>query len=157
MASEYTGLRPERVRQNLEGVLERIAAAGRDPADVELCAATKYVPTDELPALAEGGIRLLGENRAQDLIAKQEHHRDSFDWDFIGVLQSRKVRDVAPRVRLIHSVASESALRRLERHPAPEVLVEVNVAGEQPTLSRASARARRWGSSPSSWGFGDAR
>ena len=131
MPETITGLRPERVRQNLERVRERIAAAGRDPNEVEVCAATKYVPAPELPALAEGGIELLGENRAQDLLAKQELHGDLFAWDFIGALQSRKVRDVAPHVRLIHSVASESALRQLERHPAREVLVQVNVAGEQ--------------------------
>jgi pyridoxal phosphate enzyme (YggS family) len=126
-----TGLRPERVRENLERVRERIAAAGRDPAEVEVLAAIKYVPADELPALAEGSIGLVGENRAQDLLAKQEAHGDLFDWDFIGVLQSRKVRDVAPNVRLIHTVASDSALRQLERHPAREVLIEVNVAGEE--------------------------
>jgi PLP dependent protein len=131
MPETITGLRPERVRQNLERVRERIAAAGRDPNEVEVCAATKYVPAPELPALAEGGVELLGENRAQDLLAKQELHGDLFAWDFIGALQSRKVRDVAPHVRLIHSVASESALRQLERHPAREVLVQVNVAGEQ--------------------------
>jgi uncharacterized pyridoxal phosphate-containing UPF0001 family protein len=131
MPETITGLRPERVRQNLERVRERIAAAGRDPDEVEVCAATKYVPAPELPALAEGGVELLGENRAQDLLAKQELHGDLFAWDFIGALQSRKVRDVAPHVRLIHSVASESALRQLERHPAREVLVQVNVAGEQ--------------------------
>ena len=127
----FTGLRPERVRENLARVHERLAAAGRDPAEVEVCAAIKYVPADELPALAEAGVTLVGENRAQDLLAKRERHAARFSWDFIGTLQSRKVRDVAPAVRLIHSVASESALRQLEKHPAPEVLVEVNVAGEE--------------------------
>jgi PLP dependent protein len=131
VAEQFTGLRAESVRDNLERVRERIAAAGRDPAEVEICAATKYVPADELPALAEAGVELVGENRAQDLLAKQERHRDLFTWDFIGALQSRKVRDIASNVRLIHSVASDSALRRLERHPAGEVLVEVNVAGEE--------------------------
>ena len=86
---------------------------------------------NDLPALAEAGIRLVGENRAQDLAAKQEAHRDLFQWDFIGALQSRKVKDVAPRVRLIHSVASESALAQLEKHPAEEILIQVNVAGEE--------------------------
>jgi PLP dependent protein len=60
----------------------------------------------------------------------QEAHRDLFTWDFIGAIQSRKLKDIAPNVRLIHSIASESALRRLERYPAHEVLIEVNVAGE---------------------------
>jgi uncharacterized pyridoxal phosphate-containing UPF0001 family protein len=118
-------MNPRRVRENLERVRERIGP------DVEVCAAIKYVPAEELPALAEGGIELVGENRAQDLAAKQERYRDLFAWDFIGALQSRKVKDIAPRVRLIHSVASESSLRRLEQHPAREVLIQVNVAGEE--------------------------
>jgi len=127
----FTGLEPSRIRGNLEAVRERIAAAGREPTEVEVCAAVKYVPADELPALAEGGVELVGENRAQDLLAKQEEHRELFTWDFIGALQSRKLRDVAPNVRLIHSVASASVLRRLEQHPVDEVLVQVNVAGEE--------------------------
>ncbi len=124
-------MHPARVRANLERVRERIAGAGGDPERVEICAATKYVRAGDLPALAEAGIGLVGENRAQDMLAKQERYRDLFEWDFIGALQSRKVRDVAPAVRLIHSVASESALRQLERHPAREVLIEVNVAREE--------------------------
>lgn len=124
-------LDPSRVADNLAHVRERIAAAGGDPARVEICAAVKYVSADELPALAEAGIELVGENRAQDLKAKRERLPDAFEWDFIGVLQSRKVRELAPLARLIHSVASDSALKQLERHPAAEILVEVNVAGEQ--------------------------
>ncbi len=118
-------LDPARVRANLERVRERV------PLDVEICAAVKYVATDDLPALAEGGIELVGENRAQDLREKQERHGHLFTWDFIGALQSRKVKDVAPNVRLIHSVASESVLRRLAQTPAAEVLVQVNVAAEE--------------------------
>jgi len=128
----FSGLHAERVRENLDRVRERIAAAGADPAHVEVCAAVKYVALEELPVLAEAGLGVVGHNRAQDLVAAQERHgRELFAWDFIGALQSRKVRDVAPRVRLIHSIASDSALRRLERDPAPEVLVEVNVAAEE--------------------------
>ncbi len=124
-------LDPRRVRDNLDRVHERISAAGRDPATVEICAAIKYLPPDDLPALAEAGIKLVGENRAQALREKQVAHGDLFFWDFIGALQSRKVREVAPRVRLIHSVATDSALAQLERHPVAEVLIEVNVAGEE--------------------------
>jgi pyridoxal phosphate enzyme (YggS family) len=131
MRREFTGIEADRVRANLDRVRERIAAAGRDPAEVEICAAIKYVPVDELGALAEAGVELVGENRAQDLVAKHDRFEDAFTWDFIGALQSRKVRDVAPRVRLIQSVASESALRQLEAHPAPEVLLQVNLAGEE--------------------------
>jgi PLP dependent protein len=123
----------DRIRANLERVRAQIGP------DVEILAAIKYVNADELPALAEGGITLVGENRVQDLLAKQQAHRDLFDWDFIGALQSRKLRDVAPNVRLIHSVASDSALRRLEQHPAREVLLQVNVAGEEGKAGIASA------------------
>lgn len=125
----FSALRAGRIRDNLERVRERIAAQGRDPATVEICAAVKYVPADQLCALVEAGIELVGENRAQDLLAKRARHPE-LAWDFIGTLQSRKVRDLAPAARLIHSVASDSALAALARHPAPEVLVEVNVAGE---------------------------
>jgi pyridoxal phosphate enzyme (YggS family) len=129
----HVDLDPARIRSNLERVLERIAAAGRDPDDVRVCAAIKYVPVDQLAALADAGIAIVGENRAQDLAEKQDRHgRDAFaEWHFIGALQSRKVRDVAPRVNLIHSVATDSALAQLEKHPAPAVLVQVNVAGEE--------------------------
>ncbi len=113
------------MRENLARVRDLIGP------EVEILAETKYVGADDLPALAVAGIELVGENRAQDLAEKQEAHGDLFAWDFIGVLQSRKVREVAPRVRLIHSLASESALAQLESHPAREVLVQVNVAGEE--------------------------
>jgi len=125
-----------RLRANLDQVraeIERAAArAGRDPASVELCAAVKYVPLEQLPILAEAGIDLVGENRAQDLVAKADAFGEVFTWDFIGHLQSRKVKLVAPCVRLIHSVASDSVLEALARHAAPdtEVLVEIDVAGE---------------------------
>jgi PLP dependent protein len=128
---EFTGLEAAHIRDNLERVRSRIADAAGDPERVEICAAIKYVPIDELGALAEAGIDLVGENRAQDLVAKHERWGDAFTWDFIGALQSRKVKDIAPVVRLIHSVASESALRKLEANPAREVLIEVNVAGEE--------------------------
>ncbi|HEX6713329.1 MAG TPA: YggS family pyridoxal phosphate-dependent enzyme [Thermoleophilaceae bacterium] len=126
----FSGLEAAAVRENVERVRERIVAAGREPQDVRICAAIKYVPADELPVLAEAGIRIVGENRAQDLLAKQAGHRDLFEWHFIGALQSRKVKDVAPNVSLIHSLSTDSALTQLEKHPAPAVLVQVNVAGE---------------------------
>jgi uncharacterized pyridoxal phosphate-containing UPF0001 family protein len=114
-----------RIRDNLERVRGEIGA------EVEICAAIKYLDADELPALAEGGIELVGENRAQELLTKQQAHGELFSWDFIGAIQSRKLKDIAPNVRLIHSIASESALRRLEGSPAKEVLIQVNVAGEE--------------------------
>lgn len=125
-------LTAERVRANLKRVRERIADAGRDPAQVEILAAVKYLPVEELAALADGGVTVVGENRAQELVAKAAAVPGRFTWDFIGQLQSRKVRDLVGRVRYIHSVASASALAQLARHGTPQtqVLIEVNVAGE---------------------------
>ncbi len=136
MAELITGLEPARVGERVAEARERIAvaarSAGRHPDDVELLAAVKYVALEELGALAEAGIALVGENRAQELVAKAAAYPGVFTWDFIGHLQSRKVKDVAPHVRWIHSVASDSVLAQLARHARAEteVLVEVNVAGE---------------------------
>jgi pyridoxal phosphate enzyme (YggS family) len=126
------GLRASVISDNLARVRERIAAVGRDPSGVEVLAAVKYVPLQELEALAQAGITLVGENRAQDLTAKTDAMADAFTWDFIGHLQSRKVRDILPRVRYVHSVASDSVLAQLQRHGTErtQVLIEVNVAGE---------------------------
>jgi hypothetical protein len=126
------GLRAEVVARNLARAREAIAAAGRDPGEVEILAAVKYLPVEELAALADGGVTVVGENRAQELEAKAAAAPGRFTWDFIGQLQSRKVKDVLPHVRYIHSVASESALVQLGRHGGPEtrILIEVNVAGE---------------------------
>ncbi|HEX4345889.1 MAG TPA: YggS family pyridoxal phosphate-dependent enzyme [Solirubrobacteraceae bacterium] len=136
MAELITGLSAERVRDNLAEVRERIAAAaaraGRDPAGVEIVVAGKYVAVEDLGVLAQAGVVVVGENRAQDLEAKVAAHGDVFAWDFIGHLQSRKVKLVAPLVRMIHSVGSDSVLEQLGRHAPADlrVLVEVNVAGE---------------------------
>ncbi len=126
MAALIHGIDPNRVRANLERVRE---AAG---ADVEILVAAKYVPLEEMGALAEAGVALVGENRQQDLVAKRERWGDAFEWDFIGNLQSRKVKQLLPICRLVHSVASDSVLTQLGRHGGPdtEVLVEVNVAAE---------------------------
>lgn len=135
MVDLIEGLRAEVVRANLDRVRARIADAGRDPAGVQVLAAIKYLPAESLAALREAGVAVVGENRAQELAAKQAALGGSdqlFTWDFIGALQSRKVRDIVGRVRWIHSVATDSALGQLARHAAPdtEVMVEVNVAGE---------------------------
>lgn len=134
---ELTGeLDPARVRENLARMRAELdsaaAVAGRPAGSVEILAATKYVASEHLGALAEAGVTLLGENRAQDLAAKAQAWPGRFTWDFIGHLQSRKVKEILPHVRLIHSVASESALAQLARHGTPEteILVEVNVSGE---------------------------
>jgi uncharacterized pyridoxal phosphate-containing UPF0001 family protein len=127
MVEPLTGLDASRIRSNLEGIREQTGP------EVEILAATKYVPTEEMGALAEAGIELVGENRLQDLETKRERWGEHFTWDFIGNLQSRKVKKILPLVRLIHSVASDSALEQLGRHAGPEaeVLVEVNLSGEE--------------------------
>ena len=127
-----TGLDAAKVRANLDRIREDIAQAGRDPGEVEILAAVKYVPLEEIGTLGEAGLSLLGENRAQDLEEKATKHPE-FRWHFIGALQSRKVKQIVPYVELIHSVASESALKQLERHAEADtqILIEVNVAGEE--------------------------
>jgi len=136
------GLTAERVRANAHEVRERIdtaaAIAGRDPNDVELLVAVKYVALESIGTLQQAGLTLLGENRAQDLAAKAAAYGGPdgpFTWDFIGQLQSRKVKEIVPWVRLIHSLASDSALDQLARHahagnPGLAALIEVNVAHE---------------------------
>jgi len=136
MVKLRTGLRPELIAENLGRIRAEIEAAlGSRASAVDVLAATKYIPAEELPVLAQAGIRLVGENRAQDLQAKVAAHGELFQWDFIGQLQSRRVRLIVPHVRLIHSVASDSALTELQRHrelarPGLEILVQVNIAGE---------------------------
>ena len=126
MAELITGIDAARVRANLARIRSELQEG------VAILAAVKYVPLDELGKLAEAGIAIAGENRAQDLEAKATAHPE-FRWHFIGQLQSRKVKQILPHAELIHSVASDSALRQLERHATPdtEILVEVNVAGEE--------------------------
>jgi len=116
-----------KVAANLDEV--RAVAGG----EVELLVATKYVPLEETGKLAEAGVRLVGENRQQDLAAKHERWGGAFEWDFIGNLQSRKLKLILPLCRLIHSVASDSVLAQLEKYGSPEteVLVEVNLSGEE--------------------------
>jgi uncharacterized pyridoxal phosphate-containing UPF0001 family protein len=123
MAEPIRGIDAARVRANLNRVRERCGP------EVEILAAIKYVDDAELPELATAGVELVGENRLQDLERKQALHGSRFTWDFIGNLQSRKVKRILPLVRLIHSVATDSALEQLARHGTleTEVLVEVNL------------------------------
>jgi len=113
-------LSPVEIRERYERIREEVGPG------VTVVAATKYVPLEDLAALAEAGIEVVGENRAQDLAAKHERFGDAFRWHFIGHLQSRKAPLVSSLCELCHSLASESAARRLTI-PA---LVEVNLSGE---------------------------
>jgi pyridoxal phosphate enzyme (YggS family) len=125
------------VARNLAAVQARVeqacARADRDPANVTICVATKYVDADGLQALRDAGVKVAGENRLQNLIEKQAAFGDAFDWHFIGRVQSRKVPDIAKRVSTIHSLASKSARDRLIKaeKPLPKVFVEVNIGGEE--------------------------
>ncbi len=138
MAQLIEGLTVEGVRANVERVRSEIAdaaaRAGRSADDVQLLAAVKYVAIGELPILAQAGISLVGENRAQELERKAvAPGGEQLTWDFIGHLQSRKVKTILPLVRMIHSVGSDSVVEQLGRHAkdGTRVLVEVNIAGEE--------------------------
>jgi pyridoxal phosphate enzyme (YggS family) len=111
----------ETVRANYERISSEV---GRE---VTLVVATKYVAPEEMEALAQAGVEVVGENRLQDLEAKHERFGDRFRWHFIGHLQSRKARDVSSLCELVHSLDSLSAAKRLT---AP-ALVEVNLSGEE--------------------------
>jgi uncharacterized pyridoxal phosphate-containing UPF0001 family protein len=111
----------EEIRERYEAIREQVGA------NVSVVAATKYVSIDEMSVLAEAGIELVGENRAQDLAAKHARWAASFRWHFIGHLQSRKATLVSELCELCHSLASESALA----HLTIPALVEVNLSGEE--------------------------
>jgi uncharacterized pyridoxal phosphate-containing UPF0001 family protein len=112
---------PDAVRRNYERIRAEVGP------DVTIVAATKYVSVEDMSVLAEAGVEVVGENRAQDLEAKHAVYGDAFRWHFIGRLQSRKAKIVNRICELCHSLETESAARRLEI-PA---LVEVNLAGEE--------------------------
>ena len=126
------------IRERVEGVRERIAEAavesGRRPADVRFLVASKYYEPEQIGALAEAGIGLLGENKTEDLLRKQEVFPEGFEWHFIGHLQRRKAKGIVGRVALVHSVDSVRLVEELSKR-APddgmEVLVQVNVSGEE--------------------------
>ncbi len=137
----------EVVRERFAEVRGRVATAatvaGRDSADVRILVATKYVAAEHLGALRDAGVGLIGENRAQDLVAKCALYGDAFDYHFIGHLQSRKTRLVLPLVSLIHSVSTMSVVEEIEARAATvtEVLLEVNIAGEDSKSGIAPAAA----------------
>ena len=131
--------RTEKIRDRLARVREDVAEAlqksGRGSDEVRILVATKYYEPEQISTLAEAGVDLLGENRAEDLVRKQEIFGDRFEWHFIGHLQRRKAKIVVPRVSLIHSVDSAKLVEELaKRGPeddAVEVLFQVNVSGEE--------------------------
>jgi uncharacterized pyridoxal phosphate-containing UPF0001 family protein len=111
---------PAEIRERYERIQEEVGP------EVTVVAATKYVSVEDLASLAEAGVAVVGENRAQDLQVKHDRYGDTFRWHFIGHLQSRKAPVVSRLCELCHSLASASAARKLTI-PA---LVEVNLSGE---------------------------
>jgi pyridoxal phosphate enzyme (YggS family) len=126
------------IRERLDVVRGRIAEAsrrsGREPEEVRILVASKYYALEQMAALADAGVELLGENRAEDLLEKQERFGDAFEWHFIGHLQRRKAKDVVPRVTLIHSIDSVKLIGELAKRASEggiELLIQVNVSGEE--------------------------
>jgi PLP dependent protein len=117
----WSVLSPDEIRSRYERVQAEVGPK------VTIVAATKYVALRDMAALAEAGVTVVGENRAQDLEAKHAEYGDAFRWHFIGRLQSNKVKAVNRICELVHSLDTDSAARRLEI-PA---LVQVNLAGEE--------------------------
>src|SRR5690348_10495297 len=111
---------PEEIRARYAAIREEVGP------NVTVVAATKYVSLEDMATLAEAGVEVVGENRAQDMEAKHAVYGDAFRWHFIGHLQSRKAKVVNRICELVHSLDSESAAQRLTI-PA---LVEVNLSGE---------------------------
>jgi PLP dependent protein len=128
------------ISENIREVLARIEAAamrsGRDPYRVTLLAATKNRSAEEVDEAAGAGIRVAGENRVQELLAKMDSVRAPVEWHFIGHLQRNKARQVVGRVGLVHSVDSSRLAEELSRRSeeagvVQAVLLQVNVAGEE--------------------------
>jgi len=128
---------PDRLRSALEEERERLDAAaergGRPAGSVEIVLAAKYVPPSDAGALVAAGVRVVGENRLQDLEARRAVVGDDLTYDFIGHLQRRKVRSVLPLVRLVHTLDSARLAEEIQaRASGPtRLLIEVNVAGEE--------------------------
>ncbi len=140
----------DQVRRRFAEVRERVdeaaRQAGRAGDEVEILVATKYVAADDMGVLRDAGVSLVGENRAQDLVAKHERFGGAFVFDFIGHLQSRKVKLVLPLVRLIHAVSTKSVVEELQgraQNPV-DVLLEVNIAGEESKAGVAVAEVDRF-------------
>jgi len=113
---------------------EALRKSGRGPDEARILVAGKYYAPEQIAALADAGLELLGENRAEDLLEKQAMFGEAFEWHFIGHLQRRKVKQVVGRVTLVHSVDSLRLVEELAKR-APEegvgALIQVNVSGEE--------------------------
>lgn len=128
------------IRENLEQVEKKIAEAciraGRNPSEVRLIAVSKTKPLAMLEEAYAAGVRDFGENKAQELAEKAEKLPKDIRWHMIGHLQRNKVKYVVGRAALIHSVdslrlAEEISREAVKRGLTADVLIQVNVAGEE--------------------------
>jgi PLP dependent protein len=143
----------ELIRDRLQAVRERVFEAsrrsGRRPDEIRILVATKYYTSEQIGVLADAGVKLLGENRAEDLLEKQAIFGDVFEWHFIGHLQRRKVKQVVGRVALVHSVDSVQLIEELAKR-APEegieALIQVNASGEESKygIGKAEVESLLW-------------
>lgn len=128
------------VSDNLKAVEEKIqkacGRAGRDRSEVTLIAVSKTKPVDMLLEAYNDGIRTFGENKVQELTGKIEQMPDDIQWHMIGHLQRNKVKYIAGKVALIHSVdsyrlAEEINIQAKKHGCIIPILIEVNVANEE--------------------------
>ena len=141
------------IAANLRSVGSRLDAAarrvGRDPAEITLIAVSKTFSADHVRAAAAAGQRDFGENKVQEALQKITDTADKeIRWHLIGHLQSNKVRKAAAGFACIHSVDSVELLRRLdaaavEQQAAPEILIQVDLAGEATKFGAPAEQARR--------------
>lgn len=146
------------IRDRLQAVRERVAEAlresGRGSDEVRILVATKYYTPQQIAALAEAGVELLGVNRAEELLEKRAAFGDAFEWHFIGHLQRRKVKQIVGKVALVHSVDSVRLVEELAKR-APEegieALIQVNVSGEESKygIEEAEAESLLWAAAES--------
>ncbi len=135
----------ERLADIRQNIAESCAAAGRDPSEITLMAVTKTVSPELINLAVDHGVKVLGENRVQEFLSKREAYRSSAEVQFIGHLQTNKVRQIIDKVSLIQSVDSlhlaEAVNKAAEQHGIiMPVLLEVNIGGES-SKSGISAEA----------------
>ncbi len=128
------------IEKNIEDIQEDIKNYSIYPEKVKFIAVTKYVQSDIMDEILNCNVRAFGENKAQVIKEKYEKYnsenKDDIEWHFIGNLQKNKVKYIAPFIKLIHSVnklslAQEIDKRALQNNRKIDVLLEINIAGEE--------------------------
>ncbi len=121
------------IKQNIKTACEK---KGRNPQDVTILAVTKTIDAGRINEAVSLGLTDLGENRVQELLSKYDEVKGDVRWHIIGHLQKNKVKYIADKVVMIHSVESLSLCEEIERQCAKidkimDILIEVNVSGEE--------------------------